>query len=90
MSNTRKDFFSGKVLPEEKKTEDGGVVYESDDALKGIRIFRFERLDASLDEVMAKISLERAFEVVLLTSSGSKDSPIEGIITQWDAARFSG
>jgi hypothetical protein len=27
-------------------------------------------------------------EVVLLTQRGTKSSEIEGIVTQWDAARF--
>jgi predicted transcriptional regulator len=51
-------------------------------------IFDFRRLDAPEDEVMGLFQQRPALEVVLLTASGEQDTPIEGIVTQWDAARF--
>ena len=64
------------------------VLKEKDPTMKGLSIFRFERLDAPVEEVMARFSTETALEVVLLTKSGNKSTPIEGIVTQWDAARY--
>lgn len=65
------------------------VLKEKDPSLKGIPpIFHFERLDASVEEVISQFSLKPTLEVILLTESGDKHSLIEGIITQWDAARF--
>lgn len=66
------------------------VLKEKDPFLRGIPIFRFERLDVAVDDVIGRFSAEPALEVILLTSSGRKDTPIEGIVTQWDAARFPG
>jgi predicted transcriptional regulator len=66
------------------------VLREKDPFLKGIAIFHFERLDAPVEEVMGRFSTERALEAILLTSTGNKQAPIEGIITQWDAARYRG
>jgi predicted transcriptional regulator len=51
-------------------------------------IFRFERLEAPEEEVMGFFQRQPALEVVLLTESGGKNTPIEGIVTQWDAARY--
>lgn len=64
------------------------VLKEKDPSLKGIQIFHFERPDASVEEVMGKFLVEPTLEVILLTDSGDKHTPIEGIITQWDAARY--
>lgn len=64
------------------------VLREKDPSLKGISIFHFEKLNAPLDEVMGRFSSEPALEVILLTETGSKQAPIKGIITQWDAARY--
>ena len=66
------------------------VLKEKDPYLRGIPIFHFEKLDTPLAEVMGRFSAEPALEVILLTSGGGKDTPIEGIITQWDAARYRG
>ena len=66
------------------------VLKEKDPSLKGIPIFHFEKLDAPVNEVMGRFSAEPTLEAVLLTHSGGKDTPIEGIITQWDAARYPG
>jgi CBS domain-containing protein len=66
------------------------VLKEKDPFLRGITIFRFEKLDAPVEEVMGRFSAEPALEAVLLTSNGGKNTPIEGIVTQWDAARYSG
>ena len=52
-------------------------------------IFRFERLEAPEQEVMGLFQLHPALEVILLTENGRNNSPIEGIVTQWDAARYS-
>jgi len=65
------------------------VLKEKDPTTRGIRIFRFKSLDAPVEEVMGLFPMETTLEVVLLSKSGSKHTPIEGIITQWDAARFS-
>jgi predicted transcriptional regulator len=64
------------------------VLKEKDPDLRGIAIFHFARLDAPSDEVMSRFSTEPALEAILLTQSGNKATPIEGIITQWDAARY--
>jgi hypothetical protein len=37
---------------------------------------------------MGLFQRQPALEVVLLTESGGKNTPIEGIVTQWDAARY--
>jgi hypothetical protein len=58
--------------------------------MRGIQIFHFEKLDAPVEDVMGRFSREAALEVILLTRSGSKDNPLEGIVTQWDAARYRG
>lgn len=64
------------------------VLKEKDPSLRGIAIFHFEKLDAPLEEVMGRFSSEPALEVILLTETGSKQTPIKGIVTQWDAARY--
>jgi predicted transcriptional regulator len=64
------------------------VLKEKDPFLRGIPIFCFESLEAAVEEVISRFAAEPALEVVLLTGSGGKDRPIEGIITQWDAARY--
>ncbi len=64
------------------------VLKEKDPTSKGITIFCFECLDAPVEEVMSLFSRKTMLEVVLLTESGNKLKPIEGIITQWDAARY--
>ena len=64
------------------------VLKEKDPSLKGIPIFHFERLDASVEEAMGRFLVEPTLEVLLLTDSGDKHTPIQGIITQWDAARY--
>jgi CBS domain-containing protein len=66
------------------------VLKEKDPFLRGIPIFHFEKLEAPVEEVMGRFSAEPALEAILLTSGGDKDTPIEGIITQWDAARYPG
>jgi CBS domain-containing protein len=66
------------------------VLKEKDPSLQGIRIFHFERLDTPVEEVMGRFSVEPALEAVLLTTSGKQDTPLEGIVTQWDAARYPG
>lgn len=64
------------------------VLKEKDPFLRGIPIFCFARLDLPTEEVMGKFSNQPVLEAVLLTESGRKDGPLEGIVTQWDAARF--
>lgn len=64
------------------------LLKEKDPFLRGIAIFHFERLDSPVEEVMSRFSLEPALEVILLTQNGRKDTPLQGIITQWDAARY--
>ena len=59
-----------------------------DPFLRGIQIFHFEKLEAPVEEVMGRFSREPALEVILLTRSGSTNTPLDGIITQWDAARY--
>jgi predicted transcriptional regulator len=64
------------------------VLKEKDPFLKGVSIFCFARLDSPVTEVMGRFSIQQMLEVVLVTASGDKNSPIEGIVTQWDAARY--
>jgi predicted transcriptional regulator len=64
------------------------LLKEKDPYLRGIPIFHFERLDSPVEEVMGRFATEPVLEVILLTESGSKHTPLEGIITQWDAARY--
>jgi predicted transcriptional regulator len=64
------------------------VVTEKDPTMVGMPIFRFISLDTPVDEAIATFATEQTLEVLLLTASGTKHTPIEGIITQWDAARF--
>jgi hypothetical protein len=66
------------------------VLKESDPFMKGVPVFHFENLDAPVEEVMGRFSAERALEVVLLTATGNGRAPLEGIVTQWDAARYLG
>ncbi|MDB5308643.1 MAG: hypothetical protein JWO38_2845 [Gemmataceae bacterium] len=51
-------------------------------------IFDFRRLDDPEQKVMGLFHRRAALEVVVLTASGGRDTPIDGIITQWDAARY--
>lgn len=51
-------------------------------------VFDFQRLDDPEENVMGLFQRRAALEVVLLTASGGRDTPIEGIVTQWDAARY--
>ncbi len=64
------------------------VLREKGPYRKAAHPFRFERLGAPLVEVMSLFALSPTLEVVLLTESGNKGEQIEGIITEWDAARF--
>jgi CBS domain-containing protein len=66
------------------------LLKEKDPFLRGFQIFHFERLDSPVEEVMSRFSIEPALEVILLTQSGNKHTPLEGIVTQWDAARYPG
>ena len=52
-------------------------------------IFRFEEIEAREQEVMALFITHPMLEAVLLTRSGDESTAIEGIVTQWDAARYS-
>ena len=71
-----------------RKIEVRTVLKEKDPTARGIATFRFEMLEAPVEEVMGLFSVKPMLEVVLLTQSGSKHTAIEGIITQWDAARY--
>jgi hypothetical protein len=51
-------------------------------------IYQFQSLEEPETEVMGLFMLQPMLEVVLLTASGTEDSKIEGIVTQWDAARY--
>jgi predicted transcriptional regulator len=65
------------------------VLREEEKNYRG-RIFRFVRSDRPVDEVMALFALHPMLEVVLLTGTGrSGTEPLQGIVTEWDAARFS-
>lgn len=64
------------------------VVEEKDPDLRDVCIFCFARLEDPVDEVMGKFVVHRALEVVLLTSTGTGNAPLGGIVTQWDAARY--
>lgn len=64
------------------------ILREKEPDRKLIPIFRFERLEGPEPEVMGLFIRHPMLEVVLLTASGTKTAPIEGIVTQWDAARY--
>lgn len=64
------------------------VLREKDPFKKGVAIFDFVRFDASVEDVMGKFMARPMLEAVLLTRTGNSKSKIEGIITQWDAARY--
>ncbi len=64
------------------------VLREKESDRKQIPIFRFQSLAEPETEVMGLFMRYPMLEVVLLTGSGTKASPIEGIVTQWDAARY--
>lgn len=51
-------------------------------------IFRFMRLDTPEQEVMGLFQRQPALEVVMLTESGNGNTSLQGILTQWDAARY--
>jgi predicted transcriptional regulator len=64
------------------------LIRDKDPYLRGIAVFRFARSTEPIEEVMSRFATEPALEAVLLTQTGNKRSPIEGIVTQWDAARY--
>jgi CBS domain-containing protein len=64
------------------------VLRQKESDRRGIPIFRFMQLDAPEPEVMGLFIKYPALEVVLLTKTGKRDSEIEGLVTQWDAARY--
>jgi predicted transcriptional regulator len=64
------------------------VLRQKEPSRRHIPIFRFCGLDVPEAEVMGFFQSHPALEVVLLTKSGKKDTAIEGIVTQWDAARY--
>lgn len=64
------------------------VVREKDPFLRDVAVFCFARMDTPVEDVMGRFAKLRALEVVLLTPNGRSKSGIEGIVTQWDAARF--
>lgn len=52
-------------------------------------VLQFARPEDPEDEVMGRFAHVPMLEVVLLTADGTKQTPLEGIVTQWDAARRS-
>jgi CBS domain-containing protein len=64
------------------------VLREKESDRRQVPIFRFEPLEEPEAEVMGLFMKHPMLEVVLLTASGTKTSRIEGIVTQWDAARY--
>lgn len=76
---THPDLASVRVLE---------VLREEEKNYRG-QIFCFVRSDQPIDEVMALFSLRPMLEVVLLTATGkSGTEALQGIVTEWDAARF--
>jgi predicted transcriptional regulator len=51
-------------------------------------VFDFRSVNDPEPDVMGMFQRRAGLEVVLLTASGGQDTPIQGIITQWDAARY--
>ena len=51
-------------------------------------MFRFQKPEHPEDEVMGLFAQYRSLEIVLLTEDGTNKTPIRGIITSWDAARY--
>lgn len=64
------------------------LLKDKDPFLRGIAVFRFARSTEPTEEVMSRFANEPALEAVLLTQTGNKNGQIEGIVTQWDAARY--
>jgi predicted transcriptional regulator len=64
------------------------VIREKDPFLRDVAVFCFARRDTPVEDVLGKFAKLRALEVVLLTPNGRSKSGIEGVLTQWDAARF--
>lgn len=64
------------------------VLREKDPFRKGMPAFCFARVKMPVAEVMSWFALQPGLQVVLLTESGNKKTAIEGIVTQWDAARY--
>jgi CBS domain-containing protein len=52
-------------------------------------IFRFRKPQDPEDEVLGMFVLHPMLEVVLLIDDGSNKTPVKGIATAWDAARYS-
>ena len=65
------------------------VLKEKEPDRRKIPILRFVPLDKPEPEVMGLFMRYPMLEVVLLTQRGNKNEAIKGIVTQWDAARYS-
>jgi predicted transcriptional regulator len=64
------------------------VLREKDPFRKGIPIFKFVSVDSPIEEVMGLFAARPMLEAVFLSENGHRTHQIEGIITQWDAARY--
>lgn len=64
------------------------VTKEEEPGLKAT-LFKFRRLSDPEVEVMSLFAVHPDLEVVLLSEDGTNRKPILGIITEWDAARYS-
>lgn len=82
--NARKDIRTIDLLA----VQVSSVLPERDPYKKDMPIYHFEKLDAYLPEVMSWFVEQPVLEAVLLTKSGTNRTPIEGIVTQWDSARY--
>jgi predicted transcriptional regulator len=81
---------SGKANIDLQAVVVSAVLREKESDRKKRPTFQFAAINEPVTEVMSRFLLHPALEVVLLTQSGSGSTPIEGIVTQWDAARFPG
>jgi len=70
------EVFVKQVLPEETSERDRGDIY------------KFRSVKAPVTEVMALFAKHPILEAVLLKDGGNNRSAFQGIVTQWDAARF--
>lgn len=66
------------------------LLREKDPWIEKGSIHQFSSLKTPLTEVMGLFSHFPTLEAVLLTKTGGSSAAIEGIVTQWDAARFPG
>lgn len=85
-----RQLHKSKALGDLERVDVRSLLREKEPDRRDVPIFRFTSLDTPEVDVMSLFLRHPALEVVLLTETGKRNSEIEGIVTQWDAARYSG